>query len=136
MSGYVIDASAAVEYLTRSAVGLSIAELTEGVPINAPDIIDAEILAALRSMVLRGDIHESQALAAVDRIRSWSVNRIPSGDLLRPAWRHYRNVSAYDALYVATARMLGVPLITSDERLTRVPGLGIQFVVVAQSNNR
>ena len=39
--------------------------------------------------------------------------------------RHHRNVTAYDAFYVAAASALDAPLLTADGRLARAPGLGI-----------
>ncbi len=40
------------------------------------------------------------------------------------------NVSFYDALYVALATSLGLPLLTGDQRLSRAPGLPcpIEFI--------
>lgn len=44
----------------------------------------------------------------------------PPGEL---AWTWRHNLSFYDALYVALAVLLNLPLITADVRLSRVPGL-------------
>ena len=35
-----------------------------------------------------------------------------------------KNLTAYDAVYVALAEMLEAPLVTRDARLTRAPGPG------------
>ena len=35
------------------------------------------------------------------------------------------NVSAYDAFYVAAARLFQAPLLTADGPLSRAPGLGV-----------
>jgi predicted nucleic acid-binding protein len=39
------------------------------------------------------------------------------------AWALRENFSFYDALYVALAQSLSVPLLTGDGRLSRAPGL-------------
>jgi predicted nucleic acid-binding protein len=39
-------------------------------------------------------------------------------------------VSFYDALYVALAERLALPLLTLDARLTGAPGVGIEVVVL------
>ena len=53
---YVIDASAAFEYLLNTPKGQRIAELINDAPLVAPEILDAEVLSALRSAVMRGEI--------------------------------------------------------------------------------
>ena len=125
MTGYVIDASAAVEYLLKSPLGLGVAGIIEGKDLVAPEMIDAEVLSALRRGVLRGRLEEARARMAVDSLTEWDVERVAHRDLVRLAWQHYQNVSAYDAFYVATARVYGFSLLTADGRLARAPGLGI-----------
>ena len=44
----------------------------------------------------------------------------PLGEL---AWTWRHNLSFYDALYVALAVALDLPLMTADVRLSRAPGL-------------
>lgn len=43
------------------------------------------------------------------------------------ALRH--NISAYDGAYVALARTLKATLVTRDERLANMPGLGVPVIV-------
>ena len=59
---HVIDASAAFEYLLNAPKGQRIAELIQDIPPIAPEMLDAEVLSALRSAVMRGEIDEAQAL--------------------------------------------------------------------------
>lgn len=125
MTRYVIDASVAVEYLLKTPVGLALANLIErAVPI-APELLDAEVLSALRRAVLGGRLEEGRALAALDDLADWPLDRIPNRTLARLAWRHLHNVSAYDALYIAAARAHDAALLTADGRLSRAPGLGV-----------
>ena len=125
MTRYVIDASVAVEYLLKTPLGLAMADLIERAALIAPDLLDAEVLSALRGAVLGGRLEEGRALAALDDLADWPLDRIPNRALARSAWRHLHNVSAYDAFYIAAARAYNAPLLTADGRLSRAPGLGI-----------
>ena len=130
MTRYVVDASVAVEYLLRTPVGESLGELLESAVLLAPELLDAEVLSVLRRAVLQGRLAETRALQAVDDLVHWPVERIPHRALAPLAWQYRHNLSAYDALYVATARAYDIPLLTADARLARAPGLDIavQFV--------
>ena len=125
MTRYVVDASVAVEYLLRTPVGESVAELIESAVLLAPELMDAEVLSVLRRAVLHGHLAETRALLAVDDLVHWPVERIPHRNLALLAWQYRYNLSAYDALYVAIARTHDLPLLTADARLTRAPGLDI-----------
>ena len=125
MTRYVVDASVAVEYLLRTPVGESVAELLEDAVLLTPELMDAEVLSVLRRAVLHGHLEETRALQAVDDLVHWPVERIPHRTLAPLAWQYHKNLSAYDAFYVATARTHDLPLLTTDARLARAPGLDI-----------
>ena len=125
MSRYVVDASVAVEYLLRTPLGLSVADMIEGASLAAPELMDAEVLSVLRRAVLKGHLQEARAQMVVNDLAHWPVDRISHRSLASLAWRYHRNVSAYDAFYVAAARAHGLPLITADGRLSRASGLGV-----------
>ncbi len=125
MTRYVIDASVAVEYLLKTPIGLALADLVERAALMAPELLDAEVLSALREAVLGGRLDEGLALTALNDLAAWPVDRLPNRTLARLAWRHLHNVSAYDALYVAAARANDAILLTADGRLSRAPGLGV-----------
>ena len=61
----------------------------------------------------------------VDDLLLWPVDRISHRSLAPIAWRYFRNVSAYDAFYIAAARSRGLTLLTADGRLSRASGLGV-----------
>lgn len=65
------------------------------------------------------------ASAAAEYLLRTPLGRIPHTALLREAWKHRHNVGAYDALYVATAKLYSAPLLTAGGPLSRAPGLGI-----------
>ena len=124
MTRYVIDASVAVEYLLRTPLGLAAAGILDNASLVAPELMDAEVLSVLRRAVSNGRLDEVRAKMAVDDLAHWPVDRISHISLSPLAWQYYRNVSAYDAFYVAAARAHGLPLMTADGRLSRAPGLG------------
>ena len=126
MSRYVIDASAAAEYLLRTAMGLKVANLIEGNVLLAPELLDVEVLSVFRRAVLRHQLDEQRALTAIEDLMDWPIDRIPHKALVWTAWQHRNNVTAYDAFYVAAAQLSGASLITADGPLARAPSLGIQ----------
>ncbi len=125
MTQYVVDASAAVEYLLQTKLGLKLADVIEDAFLVAPALLDVEVLSVLRRSVLHGKLEEQRALLALEDLVEWEVDRISHEHLIQEAWRHRHNVSAYDAFYVAVARLYRRPLLTADGPLARAPALGI-----------
>ena len=126
----VIDASAAVEYLLRTPLGLVVGDIVADADLAAPELMDAEVIAVLRRAVLHEHLPEDRALATLDDLATWRVQRISHRGLTRSAWRHRHNLPAYDALYVALAQANDATLLTADRRLARAPGLGVAVVDV------
>jgi predicted nucleic acid-binding protein len=122
---FVIDASAAAEYLLRTPLGQSLDDLLEDAFLMAPALLDAEVMSVLRRALLQKKIEEHRARLALEDLRDWPVDRIPHPALLQEAWKHRHNVSAYDSLYVAAAKLYQATLLTADGPLSRAPGLGI-----------
>ena len=125
MIRYVVDASAAAEYLLRTPLGLKLAALIEGAFLLAPALLDVEVLSILRRAVLRQQLEEQRARLALEDLCDWPIDRIAHTLLFREAWQHRENVSAYDAFYVAAARVYDALLLTADGPLARAPALGI-----------
>ena len=125
MTRYVIDASVAVEYLLRTPAGLQVTPLLNDAFLMAPELMAVEVISALRRAVAKKNIAEIRAVAAIEDLSDWQVDRISHRSLARLAWRYRHNASAYDAFYVATARLYDVPLLTADGPLSRAPGLDV-----------
>ena len=119
MSSYVVDASVAVDYILKTPRGLAVDGVIKDAWLLAPEMVDAEVLSVMRREVLGGRLDPVSALVAIEDMSAWPVERIPNRVLASLAWEHYRNVSAYDALYVAAAQLYQLPLITADGRLAR-----------------
>ena len=116
---YVIDSSATVEYLLDTEVGSQVAELIAGARLIAPEMLDAEVLSALRRGVQAQEISGARALEALARLENLPVERVSHRTFTRAAWALRHNVSAYDALYVAIAQERGATLLTFDRPLSR-----------------
>jgi predicted nucleic acid-binding protein len=99
--------------------------LIEGAFLLAPELLDVEVLSVLRRAVLRQQLAEQRAWLALTDLLDWPIDRIAHTVLVREAWQHRHNVSAYDAFYVAAARLYDAFLLTADGPLARTPALGI-----------
>jgi len=121
----VIDASVLAYALTGKAPEAdSLRALLRRTDCHAPHLIDAELGNVLRRRVRAGDVRTNQARTALRAARDVIDFRYPHvGALADLAWSWRDNLSFYDALYVALAVRLDLPLVTGDGRLSRVPAL-------------
>lgn len=91
---------------------------------HAPHLIDAEVGNVLRRHERDGRLSPPEALQALRAARVFIDHRYRHvGPLEELAWVWRHNLSFYDALYVALATVLDIPLVTADARLSRVPAL-------------
>jgi predicted nucleic acid-binding protein len=114
-----------VEVLLRTALGENLAGRLRGAILVAPALIDYEVLAVLRKLVLKREIRDDRAGAALDDLSLWPIRRLAGVDLFREAWSLRHNVGAYDAFYVAAARLYDAQVLTADGPLSRAPRLGV-----------
>ncbi len=87
---YVVDASAAVEYLLRTAVGERVGALLADAALAAPELLDAEVLAVLRHEVALGSLESRRAGEAVTDLREWHIERVPHRPCARTRGRRPR----------------------------------------------
>jgi predicted nucleic acid-binding protein len=121
----VVDASAAVEYLLRTVLGVRAADLLDVADLIAPELLDVEVVAVLRREVRFKRLATARAAEALADLRVWGVERVSHTTLLEGAWHLRGHVSAYDAFYVAAAQARGAALVTADGPLAHAPGLGV-----------
>lgn len=88
----------------------------------APDLVDPETVAVLRKRWLAGTITDDRFAVAVRDLEDLELDRYPALRFMRLAWELRRNVTPYDAAYVALAEVLGCELWTADQRLAKAPG--------------
>ncbi len=119
-----------VEWLVQRPSSSTLRAAFEAADLAAPAHLDAEVLNALRGLVRGGELEEAHAAAALRLLTEGSIERHSITPLLEGAWELRDNLTAYDALYVALARQLGCPLLTTDRRLAGAPGLGIAVTVI------
>jgi predicted nucleic acid-binding protein len=132
VSEYVVDAAAALSALGRKdAVGIAAQKRIAEATCHAPHLIDAEVGHVLRRGERLGEISEEIARTGLRALPDMIDHRYPhTGRIADKAWELRHTITFYDALYVALAVMLDVPLLTADGRLGRAPGLPCQVAVI------
>jgi len=120
----VLDASAAVDWLLQTPVGLHIEKriYSRNETLHAPHILDLEVAQVLRRLVREGTVSTRRADEAVRDLLDLRIARYPHFVLLPRIWQLRHNLSAYDAAYIALAEKLGAPLVTRDGRLAGASG--------------
>ncbi len=127
----VTDASVVVDLLGRFAAEPIEAALFEGGgQLVAPELLDIEVLHTLRKLEATNAIPASRRARVLDDFRSLPIRRFRHATLWQDIWQLRKNLTAYDACYVALARQLEATLVTRDERIARAPGVGINVEVV------
>lgn len=123
----VLDASVVVELVLGTRVGARVRQRLHdpGISLHGPELLDLEVLNVLRRYVQAGRIAADRAEPAVRRLNELDLRRYRHGPMLPRIWSWRANLSAYDATYVTLAEVLGGPLLTTDARLSRAPGLPV-----------
>lgn len=98
--------------------------------LATPDLADVETLAVLRKRWLAGTLGEGRLALAVDDLIALPLRRYPARPLLRRAHELRAAVTAYDAIYVGLAEILGCSLLTADVRLGSAPGLRCAVTII------
>jgi predicted nucleic acid-binding protein len=120
----VVDASAVIEVLLRTPA----AQAVEGRLFNpqetlhTPHLLDVEVASVIRRYAANGAIDAERGGAALADLAVFPLHRYPHDVLLPRVWELRRNLTAYDAVYIALAEALGAPLVTRDRRLANAAG--------------
>ena len=122
----VLDASAGVDFLLRLEPGYPSVRnrlLEVRGNVHVPHLFDLEVVHAFRRYERRGLIPAPRIERAFKRLQNLQLVRYPHYAFLAQVWQLRANVTAYDAAYLALAKALAAPLVTTDRPLSRVPGL-------------
>ena len=127
----VTDASVIVDLLGRFAVEpIETALFSGGSQLVAPELLDIEVLHTLRKLETTEAIPANRRARLLDDFRALPIRRFRHAALWQDVWQSKRNLTAYDACYVALARLLDATLVTRDGRIARSPDTGIDVEVV------
>jgi len=123
----VIDASAAIEWVLQTPRGAEIEarifrKPRESPRLHAPHLLDVEVAQVLRRHVAKGLVSELRGQTALEDFLQIPLLRYPHDVLLPRVWELRKNLTAYDAVYVALAEALEMPLLTCDANIAGASG--------------
>jgi predicted nucleic acid-binding protein len=118
----VVDTSAVLRALAEESPDAALLRRLASTSMHVPHLIDAEVLNALRGLVLGRKISADRANDARRDFAALHLTRYPVRELGDRIWGLRDDLTAYDACYVALAEALGCPLVTSDAKLARASG--------------
>lgn len=120
----VCDASALVALLLDGGRdGRWVTQALSGADLSAPSLVAFESANIIRRHELAGLVSADQAAQAHADLLDLAIERWPYEILATRAWELRRNLSSYDASYVALAELIGASLVTLDRGIGRAPGL-------------
>lgn len=123
----MLDASALVEALIGTQLGLAVRERMRGCELHSPAHLDAEVLSALGRLHRAGELDAATVSTALGELALAPIVRQPLAGLLAGAWAARGQLRLVDALYVELASTLQAALLTTDARLARTQ-TGIELV--------
>lgn len=125
MNGHVVcDASALVALLLDGGPdGRWATEALTGIDLAAPSLVEFECANVIRRHELAGLVSSDQAAQAHADLVDLEIELWPYEILAARAWELRRNLTIYDAGYVALAELTEAPLVTLDHRIGGAPGL-------------
>jgi len=94
--------------------------------VHAPALLDAEVSSVIRGLSITSKpdvrITEQRARTMLDRYQGLHVTRHPMRPLQSRVQELRNNLTAYDAVYIALAEALELPLLTDDAKLAKAAG--------------
>jgi predicted nucleic acid-binding protein len=133
----VLDASAAIELLLRTATGSRIQEIVFSTleSLHAPHLIEVEVAQVLRRYANAKRITSRRGAEALQDLADMSLTRHPHTVLLQRIWQLRENLTAYDAAYVALAELLEARLLTCDGRMARAANHRARIELISMRTN-
>jgi len=124
----VVDASVVVAGLVDAGpAGRWAEQLVADGGLVAPHLLVVEVANIVRRAELAGQVSPGIAALAHRDLLELAVALFPYEPFAERIWELRRNVTAYDAWYVALAEHLQVPLATLDRRLSSAAGPACAF---------
>jgi predicted nucleic acid-binding protein len=96
----------------------------------APQLIDLEILNALRKQRMANRVSRERIEQALGDFNAIAIERYPTHHLNTRIWELCDNLTPYDACYVALAESLEIPLYSLDRRMANAPRHNAQIIIV------
>jgi predicted nucleic acid-binding protein len=115
----VIDASVLCDFLLGRDSALSALTDDEAADqewLHAPEVIEPEVLNALRRLVRQGALSSDRATEAVGDLGDLRLIRYPHAPLRARIWELRDRLTAYDAAYVALTEALDDSVLLTADR--------------------
>ena len=104
--------------------------LLRGESLAAPELIDLEVLSAVRGLHRAGKLSTRRAALALQDLTDLPLERVAHAALVGRCWELRDNLTPYDAAYVAVAEAVDAPLLTADRGLAEAPGVRCEVRLV------
>jgi predicted nucleic acid-binding protein len=121
---YVVDCSIIIRLLaSRPGDDLLRQRLTR--TVHAPALLDVEVSSVVRGLAIAGSPKRITVTRAGEMLADYAGLRIvrhPMQPLQARVFALRHNLTAGDAMYVALAETLGLPLLTDDGKFAATPG--------------
>ncbi|NLT07785.1 MAG: type II toxin-antitoxin system VapC family toxin [Solirubrobacterales bacterium] len=128
----VVDSSALLAALVVDRGGSKLERRLSGVrELHAPELLDVEILHALRRLVATGALAEERAQHVREDVAALRIRRYPHHALVDRAWELRAALTPSDAIFVALAEVLEMPLVTCDPYLASTAEHGAEIELIA-----
>jgi predicted nucleic acid-binding protein len=126
---WVVDASVAIKWVLSEADSGAALKL-QGARLIAPELLDLECANILWKAARRGELDAEEVRARQSLLAEAPVERLPVAPLLPAALRHALRLDhpVHDCVYIETALLCGVPLVTADRRLARLAEPGVEIL--------
>ena len=127
----VVDASAILDVLLRTdrAYQIEARIFHRKETLHAPHLLDLEVIQVIRRYSNK-DMSQDRAHLAILDFQDIPIVRYPHDLFILRIWEMRKNLTAYDAAYVALAEALDAPLLTCDAKLAASKGHSAQIELI------